>query len=119
MSKAPAPLTPQEKLLLLQASDAWRPWTSLQDQRRCIICDQTFSGRKVSVSFDRRGRPALHCPTPGCPSSPRAWLHPGDPLTDDEAWEDWLRIFGETDADMPLLFDLPVSKHAAALANFP
>lgn len=94
MSKAPA-ISPKGKLQLLQACDQWRNWDSLNDKRYCIMCEHTFSGREVRITLDGHGDPVAHCPTPDCSATPREWLYPGNPLTDDTAWQDWLRILDE------------------------
>jgi hypothetical protein len=91
----PRSLSPKEKLRLLQESDHWRKWQSLDDERQCVLCERTFSGNDVRITHERHGKPVVHCPTPDCSSSPREWLHPGNPLTDDMAWQDWLRILDD------------------------
>lgn len=116
MSKTHPP-SPKEKLRILQEFDVWRKWETLDDQRRCVLCDQTFSARKITITLDRHGRPELHCPTHGCNSTPREWLHPGDPLTDDEAWHDWLRILDELDGDKPAPAATPRKKKQPARAD--
>jgi len=105
MSKA-FHLPSKEKLLVLQKNDRWRNWKTLDDQRRCILCDQTFSGREVIVTPNRSGKPILHCPTPDCVSTPREWVHLGDPLTEDDAWRDWLRTLDEPGATTSPLYDV-------------
>lgn len=51
------------------------------------------------MSWFRRGITRLHCPTIGCPGSPVSWVHPGDPLMTEEAWEDWDRMIRESEID--------------------
>lgn len=85
-----------ERLAALRTSDSRRYWSSLEDQRQCILCERIFKGRQVRIVTDRRrGKMALHCPTKDCPSTPREWVSPGDPLLDDEAWRDWLHILDD------------------------
>ena len=105
MSK-PFPLPAKEKLLVLQKNDVWRNWKTLDDQRHCILCDQTFSGREIVVTPNHHGKSVLHCPTQDCVSTPREWMHLGDPLTEDDAWQDWLRTLDEPGANTPPLYNV-------------
>ena len=93
------PLSHEQKLFLLRRCDCWRKWTSLDDKRHCVLCDRIFSGRNVRITFDKTGRATAHCPTRGCTSTCREWLYPGDPLLDERAWEDWLRLLKETEGE--------------------
>lgn len=113
MSKTLLP-SAKEKLIILQQNDSWRSWRTLDDQRRCAICDHIFPGRKVIVAADRHGRHTLHCPTPGCTSTPREWLLPGDPLTSEDAWNDWLRILDEAEVGAPFQATSEVTRHTRA-----
>ncbi|GEM_PF-2048204 len=88
-------LTPEEKLQILREADPLRPWESLDESRHCVLCERTFTGRQVRISTDRRGRHNVNCPTEDCPSTPREWITPGNPLVDDDAWKDWVRILDE------------------------
>lgn len=70
-----------EKLRVLQEGDTLRKWHSLDDRRVCVLCDRVFNGRMVDVWQDARGAYHLHCPTPGCPATPRDWFfHGANPL---------------------------------------
>ncbi len=66
-----------QKLTVLQDSDALRKWVSLDEERICILCDRVISGRMIDVWQDQRGGYHLHCPTPGCAATPRDWFHHG------------------------------------------
>lgn len=67
------------KLSVLQETDTYRKWESLDDQRLCIICERLITGRMIDVWESRRGVYHLHCPTPGCGSKPRDWFYHGAP----------------------------------------
>jgi hypothetical protein len=66
-----------EKLDVLQASDTYRKWYSLDDQRVCILCEKLINGRMIDIWQDQEGTYLLHCPTPGCSGSPRDWFYCG------------------------------------------
>lgn len=85
-------LADDQKLRLLQAAGAGRGWVSLEETRRCVLCERTFSGREAQVVWSRSGEPRLRCPTQGCRAKPSQWIHPGNPLTSEEAWRDWVRL---------------------------
>ena len=72
------PLLPEEKLSLLQATDLRRKWHSLDDQRVCVLCDRTITGRQIEVRREAGGTFSLHCPTEGCPSVPSDWFYQGN-----------------------------------------
>ena len=80
-----------KKWRLLQAAAGGRSWSSLDETRHCVLCERTFSGREVGLERNPRGL-QLRCPTPGCPSTPAQWIHPGNPLISEEAWRDWVRL---------------------------
>jgi hypothetical protein len=73
-------------------------WTSLDDRRTCIVCDKTFSGRQVDISVSAGGRVRLRCPSEACPSTPREWVTPGNPLVAQKAWREWQRVLANTDS---------------------
>jgi hypothetical protein len=85
-------LTPEDKLDALRKGDPVHQWRSLDDRRCCILCDRTFSGRQVDVSVSATGRVRLRCPSDACESTPREWVHPGNPLVSRKAWQDWSRV---------------------------
>lgn len=86
-----------EKLDALRSGDSVHKWESLDDRRCCILCDRIFNGRQVEVRVSRTGRVRLHCPTGRCPSTPEAWVHPGNPLLSAKAWQDWSRVRGASE----------------------
>ena len=88
-------LRSDDRLQILQSNDPSRPWQSLDDQRQCVLCERTFTGRQVRITSDRRGRHTLHCPNEECPATPHEWVAAGNPLIDDAPWRDWVRILNE------------------------
>ena len=77
-SKMISPALPEEKLAILQAADLRRKWHSLDDQRVCVLCDRTITGRQIEVTRDPGGTFSVHCPTEGCPSVPNDWFYQGN-----------------------------------------
>ena len=78
---APLTLTAEDKLDSLRYLDEFRYWHSLDDQRRCRRCFEIITGHQILI-FEfkgRRGGMRLHCPTPGCLSSPSEWVY-ADPV---------------------------------------
>ena len=78
-------LTAEERLKILRAGDKLRTWSSLDDERLCVLCERRLSGRQIKISRDQRGRYLLKCPTSGCDSFAAHWFyvgnatdHPGD-----------------------------------------
>jgi hypothetical protein len=67
----------QDKLVALQESDSYRKWYSLDDRRVCVLCEKLISGRMIDVWQDKIGTFLVHCPTPGCPGTPRDWFYCG------------------------------------------
>lgn len=74
-------LLPEEKLALLQTADSRRKWYSLDDQRVCVLCDRTITGRQIEVIKDAAGAYSLRCPTDGCPALPSDWFYHGSALS--------------------------------------
>jgi hypothetical protein len=70
-------LLPEEKLAILQAADAHRKWHSLDDQRVCVLCDKTITGRQIEIIPGSGGGYSLRCPTENCPSTPGDWFYRG------------------------------------------
>ena len=66
-----------ERLEVLRASDNWRQWQSLDDERLCIECAQLITGRQVGIVEDGDGKSSLRCPTAGCNAGPRDWFYHG------------------------------------------
>jgi len=83
----------EDRLSILCREDRYREWRSLDDKRFCILCERTFTGRQVELQM-RRGRFSLHCPTEDCNSTPRQWVHPGNPLVSEKAYQDWSLALG-------------------------
>jgi hypothetical protein len=75
------PLLPEEKLAALRATDSRRKWTSLDDQRVCVLCDRVITGRQVEVTRGPDGAYAVHCPTADCPALPSDWFYQGSGLS--------------------------------------
>lgn len=73
-------LTDSEKLAALQEVDLHRPWRSLDDPRRCLVCGHRLTGRQIQivVYLDGSGPLRARCPTPGCSAIPMDWALPRD-----------------------------------------
>jgi hypothetical protein len=84
-------LTPAERLAALCAGDHFRRWRSLDDQRFCVLCQRTFSGRQVRIKRDRLGRIRLECPTKNCKAAPNQWLYPHTWRAARNVYHDWWR----------------------------
>jgi hypothetical protein len=78
-----------ERLSILRAEDRFRRWSSLDDERLCIICKRKFNGRQVEVRRLRNRKYELHCPTEGCNSRPHLWIYPATPLVSHVAKSSW------------------------------
>jgi hypothetical protein len=92
------PTVDERRLALLNRADLFHHWHSCHESRYCTKCDHNFSGFDVRLSWFRRDSVRLHCPTPACAGNSSDWVHPDNPLVSQEAWEDWERIFRETEA---------------------
>jgi hypothetical protein len=68
----------EERLDILRAGDKLRTWSSLDDERRCVLCQRTLSGWQVEILRDQRGRYVLKCPTSGCGSFAAHWFYVGN-----------------------------------------
>jgi hypothetical protein len=88
-------LKSEDRLSILRAEDQFRSWSSLDDQRLCIICEKKFNGRQVEIRRFAKGKHELHCPTEGCRSGPHQWVHAGTPLVSDIVDPDWWRASGK------------------------
>jgi hypothetical protein len=80
-----------ERLSILRAEDRIRTWSSLDDERLCIICKRKFNGRQVEIRSLSNRKYELHCPTEGCNSRPHLWICPATPLVSQVAKSDWWR----------------------------
>jgi hypothetical protein len=69
-------LSPNDCLEILRALDTDRIWNALDDQRVCLLCKKTITGRQIVIRRDGPGRFVLHCPTPDCTSTIEDWLYP-------------------------------------------
>lgn len=78
-------LLPEEKLALLQSADLRRKWSSLDDQRVCVLCHRTITGRQIEVIRDLAGVYSLRCPTEGCRAMPSDWFYHGSACSDHRA----------------------------------
>jgi hypothetical protein len=85
-------LKPEERLSVLRAEDEFRRWSSLDDERFCILCERKFSGRQVEIGRFANGKHELRCPTEGCNSRPHHWVYPGTPLVSDIVDPDWWNV---------------------------
>jgi hypothetical protein len=68
-------LTAEERLKILRAGDKLRTWSSLDDERLCVLCERILSGWQIEILRDQRGRYLLKCPTSGCDSFAAHWLY--------------------------------------------
>ena len=84
-----AQLTPEDRLWILRTEDQFKPWTSLDDERFCILCQRKFNGRQVEVRRLPNGRHGLHCPTERCDSRPHEWVYPRARRISDIVDSDW------------------------------
>jgi hypothetical protein len=84
-------LQPEDRLSILRAEDQFRHWSSLDDQRFCILCERKFNGRQIEIQIFSNGKYQLHCPTEECNSGPHQWVYPGTPLVSDIVDPDWSR----------------------------
>lgn len=66
-----------EKLAVLRESDTHRKWSSLDDERLCIVCGRLITGRMIDIWQATDGAYRLHCPTSDCASAPRDWFDHG------------------------------------------
>lgn len=82
------------KLKMLRYYDSAHTWTSLDDERVCVLCGHEFSGREVEV-IEEDEQPLCKCPTPGCAGDYRHFVLPGNPLLDDTSWSDWMSALGD------------------------
>jgi hypothetical protein len=84
-----------DRLSVLRAEDRFRKWTSLEDERRCIICKRKFNGRQVEIRRLRNRKYELHCPTEGCNSRPHLWIYRATPLVSHVIKSDWWHVAGK------------------------
>lgn len=68
-------LSPNDRLEILRAIDTDRVWNALDEERYCLRCKKTITGRQIVIRRDQPGRFMLHCPTPDCASTVEDWLY--------------------------------------------
>ncbi|PYK71791.1 MAG: hypothetical protein DME44_06590 [Verrucomicrobia bacterium] len=71
-------LTAEERLKILRAGDKLRTWSSLDDERCCVLCERTLSGWQVEILRDQRSPYLLKCPMSGCGSFALHWFYLGN-----------------------------------------
>src|SRR5262245_628688 len=73
-----------DRLSILRVGDPFRSWSSLDDQRVCVLCGRKFKGRQVDIRRLPGGKFKLCCPKLGCLSAPYLWRYampvPSDPI---------------------------------------
>jgi hypothetical protein len=74
----PIELSATDKLEVLKRLDRFRKWSSLDEQRYCLVCGRIIKGREIYVVGGTRGTGPLRaiCPTRGCHSIPMDWVLP-------------------------------------------
>jgi hypothetical protein len=88
----------QNRLQLLNNAQPGQPWASCAEKRQCIMCETVFRGNDVTVRQIDRARVQLACPS--CGSAPQFWVRVGNPLLNDQVWQDWeLAMTSYTEAD--------------------
>jgi hypothetical protein len=80
-----------DRLSVLRAEDRFRTWSSLDDERLCIICKRKFTGRQVEIRRFGNRKFELRCPTEGCNSRPHLWIYRTTPLVSHVVESDWWR----------------------------
>jgi hypothetical protein len=83
-----------DRLSVLRAEDRFRNWSSLDDERLCVVCKRKFSGRQVEIRRLAKRKYELRCPTDGCDSVPHLWIYPTTPLVAYMLELDWYRVAG-------------------------
>ena len=84
-----------DRLSVLRAEDRFRKWSSLDDERLCIICKRKFNGRQVEIRRVSKGKYELHCPTEGCDSRPHLWISSATPLVSHVVRSNWWHAVGK------------------------
>jgi len=85
----------EDRLSVLRAEDRFRKWSSLDDERRCVICKRKFNGRQAEIRRSSNGKYELRCPTEGCNSRPHLWISSATPLVSHVAGSNWWRAAGK------------------------
>ena len=70
------PVEADDKLHWLRRLDHDHDWKFLDEERYCLRCGRTFTGRQARLVGGTRphGPLRFRCPTTGCPSTPRDWV---------------------------------------------
>jgi hypothetical protein len=89
-------LSTKERLELLREHDRLRKWQDVNELRTCMCCGRKLSGRLIQIWSDSSGV-WFSCPTAGCTGDLRDFARPGDPLFDDDVWQDWCKTFDARD----------------------
>ena len=89
-SEHKTPRHADSKLLLLQFHDPNRKWLDLNDSRVCILCGSELNGHSIRIRIER-GRPAFSCPSEGCHGRLAHFAIAGNPLLNDDVWQDWMQ----------------------------
>ncbi len=77
------------RLKLLQDYDKHRSWSSLAEHRTCVLCGSEFAGESIVISV-RSGKASFGCPTPDCRGSLHHFVHAGNPLLEEDIWQEWM-----------------------------
>ena len=72
-----------DRLSVLRAEDRFRTWSSLDDERLCIICKRKFNGRQVEIRRFGNRKYELRCP--------HLWIYRMTPLVSHVVELDWWR----------------------------
>ncbi|HEX4697692.1 MAG TPA: hypothetical protein VH254_08470 [Candidatus Udaeobacter sp.] len=91
----------EDRLSILRTEDRVRKWSSLDDERLCIICKRRFTGRQVEIRRLVGHRHELLCPTEGCNSGTHLWIYPTTPLVSHVAARHWWRTAGKQHRSHP------------------
>lgn len=79
---------------MLRYYDSAHEWTSLDDERVCVLCGYEFSGRDIEIVQDQE-QSSCKCPTRGCAGDHRHFVLPGNPLLDEASWTEWMTALGD------------------------
>ena len=119
-SEIKTPRNPGSKLLLLQFHDPNRKWLNLNDSRVCILCGNELNGHSIRISI-ARGRPAFSCPSEGCRGRLAHFAIAGNPLLNDDVWQDWMQSPFEIELDQvreePVTEAMPETRQARPMAE--
>jgi hypothetical protein len=85
-------ISSEERLSLLREHDRLRQWEDINEVRTCVCCSRKLTGRLIQIWSDAN-RFWFACPTSGCRGSLSDFARAGDPLFDDDVWEDWCKTF--------------------------